>query len=123
MAAANEIFDQLDQQNEDNSGDIDSLILGDIDFKNVSFSYNTGGLIIDNISFSIAKNETIAIVGKSGSGKSTIANLIPLWEGINLMMVLRTSLILELFIKMLDLNLINYLMELDLHIQKALKIF
>ena len=77
LAAANEIFDQLDQQNEDNSGDIDSLILGDIDFKNVSFSYNTGGLIIDNISFSIAKNETIAIVGKSGSGKSTIANLIP----------------------------------------------
>ena len=77
LAAANEIFDQLDQQNEDNSGDIDSLISGDIDFKNVSFSYNTGGLIIDNISFSIAKNETIAIVGKSGSGKSTIANLIP----------------------------------------------
>ena len=77
LAAANEIFDQLDQQNENNSGDIDSLISGDIDFKNVSFSYNTGGLIIDNISFSIAKNETIAIVGKSGSGKSTIANLIP----------------------------------------------
>ena len=77
LAAANEIFDQLDQKNEDNSGDIDSLILGDIDFKNISFSYNTGGLIIDNISFSIAKNETIAIVGKSGSGKSTIANLIP----------------------------------------------
>ena len=77
LAAANEIFDQLDQQNEDNSGDIDSPISGDIDFKNVSFSYNTGGLIIDNISFSIAKNETIAIVGKSGSGKSTIANLIP----------------------------------------------
>jgi ATP-binding cassette, subfamily B, bacterial MsbA len=77
LAAANEIFDQLDQQNENNSGDIDAPISGDIDFKNVSFSYNTGGLIIDNISFSISKNETIAIVGKSGSGKSTIANLIP----------------------------------------------
>ena len=77
LAAANEIFDQLDQQNENNSGDIDAPISGDIDFNNVSFSYNTGGLIIDNISFSIAKNETIAIVGKSGSGKSTIANLIP----------------------------------------------
>jgi subfamily B ATP-binding cassette protein MsbA len=77
LAAANEIFDQLDQQNENNSGDIDSQIFGDIDFKDVSFSYNTGGLIIDNISFSISKNETIAIVGKSGSGKSTVANLIP----------------------------------------------
>ena len=77
LAAANEIFDQLDQQNENNSGDLDAPISGDIDFKDVSFSYNTGGLIINNISFSIAKNETIAIVGKSGSGKSTIANLIP----------------------------------------------
>src|SRR6056300_147889 len=77
LAAANEIFDQLDQQDENNSGDIDAPISGDIDFSNVSFAYNTGGLIIDNISFSIAKNETIAIVGKSGSGKSTIANLIP----------------------------------------------
>ena len=77
LAAANEIFDQLDQQNENNLGDINSRILGDIDFKDVSFSYNTGGLIINNISFTIARNETIAIVGKSGSGKSTIANLIP----------------------------------------------
>ena len=77
LAAANEIFDQLDQQNENNLGDIDSKIFGDIEFKDVTFSYNTGGLIIDNISFSIKQNETIAIVGKSGSGKSTIANLIP----------------------------------------------
>ena len=77
LAAANEIFDQLDQQNEDNSGNLETKILGNIEFKNVSFSYDTGGLIIDDISFKIDKNETIAIVGKSGSGKSTIANLIP----------------------------------------------
>ena len=77
LAAANEIFEQLDQQNEDNSGNLETKILGNIEFKNVSFSYDTGGLIIDNISFKIARNETVAIVGKSGSGKSTIANLIP----------------------------------------------
>jgi subfamily B ATP-binding cassette protein MsbA len=77
LAAANEIFEQLDQQNEDNSGNIETKILGNIEFKNVSFSYDTGGLIIDDISFKIARNETVAIVGKSGSGKSTIANLIP----------------------------------------------
>ena len=77
LAAANEIFDQLDQQNEDNSGNIESQILGNIEFKNVSFSYDTGGLIIDDVSFKIDRNETVAIVGKSGSGKSTIANLIP----------------------------------------------
>ena len=77
LAAANEIFEQLDQQNEDNSGNLETKILGNIEFKNVSFSYDTGGLIIDKISFKIARNETVAIVGKSGSGKSTIANLIP----------------------------------------------
>ena len=77
LAAANEIFDQLDQQNEDNSGNIESQILGNIEFKNVSFSYDTGGLIIDDVSFKIDRNETVAIVGKSGSGKSTIVNLIP----------------------------------------------
>jgi subfamily B ATP-binding cassette protein MsbA len=77
LAAANEIFDQLDQKNEDNSGNLETKILGNIEFKNVSFSYDTGGLIIDDISLKIDKNETIAIVGKSGSGKSTIANLIP----------------------------------------------
>ena len=77
LAAANEIFEQLDQQNEDNSGNLETKILGNIEFKNVSFSYDTGGVIIDKISFKISRNETVAIVGKSGSGKSTIANLIP----------------------------------------------
>ena len=77
LAAANEIFDQLDQDNEDNSGDIKNKINGDIDFKNVCFSYKTGGQVLNDISLSISKNETVAIVGKSGSGKSTIANLIP----------------------------------------------
>ncbi|MAD48079.1 MAG: lipid ABC transporter permease [Gammaproteobacteria bacterium] len=77
LAAANEIFDQLDQENEDNSGDIKNKINGDIEFKNVCFSYKTGGQVLNDISLSISKNETVAIVGKSGSGKSTIANLIP----------------------------------------------
>ena len=77
LAAANEIFDQLDQDNEDNSGDIKNKINGDIEFKNVCFSYKTGSQVLNDISLSISKNETVAIVGKSGSGKSTIANLIP----------------------------------------------
>ena len=77
LAAANEIFDQLDQDNEYNSGDIKNKINGDIEFKNVCFSYKTGSQVLNDISLSISKNETVAIVGKSGSGKSTIANLIP----------------------------------------------
>ena len=77
LAAANEIFEQLDEVNENNDGDVESSINGIIEFKDVSFSYNTGGQILSNLSFKINQHETIAIVGRSGSGKSTIANLIP----------------------------------------------
>ena len=77
LAAANEIFDQLDQENENNSGNLTNPINGNIVFEDVSFSYDTGGQILSNISFDVSQNETIAIVGRSGSGKSTIANLIP----------------------------------------------
>ena len=77
LAAANEIFDQLDQDIEHDDGTNDSPIEGHIEFKNIDFSYETGSQILSNINFSINKNETVAIVGKSGSGKSTIANLIP----------------------------------------------
>ena len=47
-----------------------------IKFENVSFKYENEK-IIDNINFEIKKGQTIALVGQSGSGKSTIANLIP----------------------------------------------
>ena len=77
LAAANEIFDQLDQDIENDNGSNDNPIDGNIEFKNIDFSYETSSKILSNINFSINKNETVAIVGKSGSGKSTIANLIP----------------------------------------------
>jgi subfamily B ATP-binding cassette protein MsbA len=77
LAAANEIFDQLDQNKEIDNGLNENLIEGNIEFKDINFSYDTGSQILSNINFSIEKNDTIAIVGKSGSGKSTIANLIP----------------------------------------------
>jgi len=77
LAAANEIFEQLDEVNENNIGNIESPINGVIEFEDVSFSYNTGGQILSDLTFKIDRYETIAIVGRSGSGKSTIANLIP----------------------------------------------
>ncbi len=48
----------------------------DIDFKNVSFSYNTDQPIINNVSFTIPAGKKTAIVGESGSGKSTLLKLI-----------------------------------------------
>ena len=49
---------------------------GNVEFRNVSFSYTEGKNVLDDISFKINKNEKIALVGETGSGKSTIANLI-----------------------------------------------
>lgn len=54
----------------------DININGNIEFKNVDFSYIKGKKVLDSISFKVNKNEKIALVGETGSGKSTIANLI-----------------------------------------------
>lgn len=54
----------------------DININGEVEFKNVSFSYLTEKTVLDNVNFKVNKNEKIALVGETGSGKSTIANLI-----------------------------------------------
>ena len=51
-------------------------VKGEIEFKNVSFSYKTGEQVLEDFSLKINKGEKIALVGTTGSGKSTIVNLI-----------------------------------------------
>lgn len=51
-------------------------IVGNIEIKNVSFKYNEGDLVLKNLSLKIKENETLAIVGKSGVGKTTLFGLI-----------------------------------------------
>ena len=53
-----------------------SKVHGDFEFKDVSFSYDTENIILRNLNFKINANETVAFVGKSGSGKSTIFSLL-----------------------------------------------
>jgi len=48
-----------------------------IELENVSFAYNPDKLVLKNINLSICKGETIALVGSSGAGKTTLADLIP----------------------------------------------
>lgn len=58
------------------SGTKKIIAKGDISFKNVSFSYTKNKKILNNISFDIKANQKIAIVGPTGSGKTTIINLL-----------------------------------------------
>lgn len=50
-------------------------IKGDVEFNNVSFSYKDGETILDNFNLKVKSGETIALVGETGAGKSTIVNL------------------------------------------------
>jgi len=58
------------------SGEDFSQINGEIEFDHVSFSYEDGRKILDDISFEVRKGETLAILGPTGSGKSTLVQLL-----------------------------------------------
>ncbi|MCL4440070.1 MAG: ABC transporter ATP-binding protein/permease [Firmicutes bacterium] len=80
--SADRIQEVLDTQTEirDNPGASDTpIIAGRVDFKNVSFRYEGAGgePVLRNITFSAVPGETVAILGATGSGKSTLVNLIP----------------------------------------------
>lgn len=57
----------------------DSKDIPAVEFKNVSFAYNenTGEKVLDNISFTLSKGETLGVIGGTGSGKTTLISLIP----------------------------------------------
>ena len=78
IAGATSIFALLDEKPELNIGTktID-FPQGHIAFDNITFSYNDSNMTLQNISFEVKAGETIAIVGRSGGGKSTLVNLLP----------------------------------------------
>lgn len=65
--------DIIDKENAINISDIQ----GNVSFNNVTFSYNNKENILENISFRVKKGESVAFVGPSGGGKTTLCNLIP----------------------------------------------
>ncbi|MGQ0523139.1 MAG: lipid A export permease/ATP-binding protein MsbA [Betaproteobacteria bacterium] len=79
LAAAESIFDLLDQRAEVDTGTIAiARARGEIRFDNVSLRYEDApNLALDGITLTIAPGETLALVGASGSGKTSLVNLVP----------------------------------------------
>ncbi|KOO52674.1 ABC transporter ATP-binding protein [Viridibacillus arvi] len=79
IAGAERVFEIMDEKPEriDGQNAIEKEQLkGEVVFQNVTFSYDTGKPVLKNISFQAKAGETIALVGPTGSGKTTIINLL-----------------------------------------------
>ena len=85
MIAANRVFDILDTEDQiQDTGIIEAPIFkGDIEFKNVRFGYIPDEEVIKGIDLEVSAGQTIAIVGSTGAGKSTIINLLNRFYEIN----------------------------------------
>ncbi|MGL6030088.1 MAG: ABC transporter transmembrane domain-containing protein, partial [Legionella sp.] len=78
LAGAESVFQLLDLPMEQESGVIlDEKTAGEVQFKDVSFAYREGSNVLHQLDFSIEAGTSVALVGHSGSGKSTIASLLP----------------------------------------------
>ena len=79
MVGAERVFRLLDTKPEWKDAP-DALVLdtvkGDVEFRDLSFGYEPGRIILRNINFSVQAGQTVALVGHTGSGKSSIINLI-----------------------------------------------
>lgn len=78
LAAAASVFELLDMSSERDEGTLSTTrVRGEIEFRRVDFSYESGKPVLKNISLHVQPGQTVALVGRSGSGKSTLVNLLP----------------------------------------------
>ncbi len=79
LASAERVFDLLDQPASeiDRPDDLIARFERDIVFDRVSFRYGDGDLVLRDISFTLQKGKVVALVGPSGAGKTTLADLVP----------------------------------------------
>lgn len=75
MAASDKLFKLLDTKEDEHGAEIPENLDGDIEIKDLSFSYDNEKTVLNDISATFKKHELISIVGESGCGKSTLASL------------------------------------------------
>ena len=77
VAGAERVFALIDQPDEDNSGDRELTDMkGEISFRNVDFSYVEGKQVLHDFNLEVKPGQKIALVGSTGSGKTTVVNLL-----------------------------------------------
>ena len=76
MAAAHSVFELLDLPEEKNTGALTPVLKGNIDFKHVNLVYVDGYQALHDFNLSVKEGETIALVGRSGAGKTSLVNLL-----------------------------------------------
>ena len=76
MAASDKLFKLLDTKEDEHGAEIPENLDGDIEIKDLSFSYDGEKTVLNDISAIFKKHELISIVGESGCGKSTLASLL-----------------------------------------------
>lgn len=78
LAGAQNVFELIDEKPEVDNGQIPlARAIGKIEFFDVSFEYDNGKKVLQDISFTVNPGEIVALVGRSGSGKSTLVSLLP----------------------------------------------
>jgi ATP-binding cassette, subfamily B, bacterial len=78
LAGARRILELINRQTDldQNTAGHSVKIQGEIEFKNVSFGYDTTSSVLENVSFKVRPGQTVAIVGQTGAGKTSLVKLI-----------------------------------------------
>lgn len=76
MAAAYSVFDLLDMPEEKNTGTLTPVLKGEIEFNKVNLTYADGFQAVHDFDLKVNTGETVALVGRSGAGKSSLVNLL-----------------------------------------------
>ncbi|WP_088071859.1 ABC transporter ATP-binding protein [Gottfriedia luciferensis] len=87
IAGAERVFSIIDEDieaiDESNIVNDKKIIKGEVEYKNVHFSYGNDSNTLTNVSFKVSQGETIALIGPTGAGKTTIVNLLSRFYPIN----------------------------------------